>query len=139
MWNCLRCACFLRVRGASAACAGVAADILRDGHGQDVGRHLHYRLKTPNVTPPSDNSGDGKVELALSGAARAEQPELEPLLIICARGQITLVKSQLSTITADTSLIVALLLPWSHCFRDSVTSKESHLSFHWLLTKREAR
>lgn len=52
----------------------MAADILRDGHGQDVGRRLHYRLKTANVAPSADDSGNGEVELALGGAARAEQP-----------------------------------------------------------------
>lgn len=87
VWLCLRRACFLRVRGAFAAWVRVAADILRDGHGQDVGRRLHHRLKTPNVAPSADNSGDGKVKLALGGAARAEQPELEPLLVTCSRRQ----------------------------------------------------
>lgn len=85
MWDCLRRAGFLWVRGAFAAWAGVAADVLRDGHGQDVGRHLHHWLKTPNVAPSAANSSNGKLKLALSSAARAEQPELEPLIILCSR------------------------------------------------------
>lgn len=63
----------------------MAADILRDGHGQDVGRRLHHGLKPPDVASSADNSGNGKVKLALGAAARAEEPELEPLLVTCSR------------------------------------------------------
>lgn len=81
--DCLRRADFLGVRGAFAAWGGVAADVLGDGHGQDVGRRLHHRLKGPNISPSADDSGDGKAKMSLGAAALAEQPELEPLLVVC--------------------------------------------------------
>lgn len=81
IWDCLRRAGFLGVRGAFAA--GVAAGVLGDGHGQDVGLRLHHRLKAPNVSPSAGDPGNGKVKLSLGAAALAEQPELEPLLVVC--------------------------------------------------------
>lgn len=79
----LRCAGVLRVRGAFSACGGGAADVLRDGHGQDVGRLLHQRFQCPYVSPTTGDPTDDKTETFLHPLATfTEQTELEPLLII---------------------------------------------------------
>lgn len=84
---CLRCAGLRGVGGAFAARAGMAADVLRDGHGQDVGRLLHHRLESSDVSPSAADTGEIKVQLAIGAAALAEQPDLEALLIICGGGR----------------------------------------------------
>lgn len=80
----LRCAGVLWVRGAFSACGGGATDVLRDGHGQDVGWLLHQWFQCPYVSPTTGDPTDDKTETSLHHLATfTEQTELEPLLIIC--------------------------------------------------------
>lgn len=80
----IRCAGVLRVRGAFSACGGGTTDVLRDGHGQDVGWLLHQQFQLPFVSPTNGEPIDVKTETILHRFTTfTEETELEPLLIIC--------------------------------------------------------
>lgn len=84
MQDCLRCTGILCLRGAFFARGEVAAAVLRDGHGQDVGWLLRQHLYSPCVSPTRLDPRDGKTEDTVVAclAAFTEQPKLENLLIL---------------------------------------------------------
>lgn len=63
----------------------MAADISRDGHGQDVGWLLCHELYRSYVSPKTIDPRDGKLEAILMApvVAFTEQSKLETLLILC--------------------------------------------------------
>lgn len=82
--GCSRCAGVLRVCGALLACGEVAADVLRDRHGQDVGGLLSHLLHQSRVPPTSTDPRDGKFEaFGTRSVAFTEYPKFETLLVLC--------------------------------------------------------
>ena len=84
MQDCLRCTCILRLRGAFFARGEVAADVLRDGHGQDVGWLPCLRFHHCCVSPPGTDPRDAKFEATVPTclATFTEHLKLEILLIL---------------------------------------------------------
>lgn len=87
LWCFLRstCICF-PICGPFFAGGDVAADVLRNGHGQDIWWLLRQRLKRLCVSPPKRDPRDRKLERVFHTwvvVATTEDPELETLLGLC--------------------------------------------------------
>lgn len=80
----LRCAGVLWIGGAFFARGKVAAAVLRDGHGQDVGwllcPHLHNSCVSPTRLDARNAKAEGTVDVCL--ATFTEQSKLELLFIL---------------------------------------------------------
>lgn len=84
VWGCLRCTGVLCICGAFFACVEGVADVIWNGHGQNIGWLLRHLLHGARVPPFICDPIDVEAEATRDGlAAFTEQPELEALLVIC--------------------------------------------------------